>query len=384
MLSQNPKGISSRFSCHPSNFSAIADALNNIGHVVIENVFDQQTLIQCDQYAQNLFCGMDERYLQGDFCESELINYLGNTYSFIPDKIGSLHLELFLTMIETSGMLDLYAHLLKGDVAAFGPVLRRADPAVAIRKTGLHTDGQVTEYALKATHSNSEYTLWIPFCAINEKTPALLLMARGLQFSDNTIAKPGYHQGPTNNVFIYDKRKGATSEQKEGLDVTPLYLHNRPMSRPSEGEILRVSQRHDAVLNGLISRWENDIHVPHMDLGSAIIFDRDIIHCSFSHDGMSQARHSADIRFVGSFDTTHDFINKERAYIYKKFMRQHYDPFASSSKPMIVNVETLQKRINELEQQLVLQRAESRNKWIRAQLRNVKVLRWLKDKVRQL
>src|SRR3990167_2268780 len=181
MLTYTPSGISPRFTCDAQHFPDIAAALNSVGHVVIENVLDAQTLDICNHYTTQLFTRMDNDYQAGLFTEGQIYAYFGNTTSFMSDAKGSQHFEHFIDMIERSSILDLSTFLLKGDVAALhGPMLRRVTSDKMLRFVGLHTDCQVKEYAEQAYKNQDSYTCWMPLCDIHETTPRLMLLNKTL------------------------------------------------------------------------------------------------------------------------------------------------------------------------------------------------------------
>ena len=320
MLKQAPQGISPRFTLDTTQFSHIESALEEVGHVVIDHVFDRQTLTYCRQYAINLFSKMDVSYDEGKFSGGELSSYLGNTYSFMPDAEGNRYCEFFMNMIARSRILDLLSCLLNGDVAAIhGPVIRRVSAEHPLRNIGLHQDSAIAEYADHGYRSQRQYSLWVPLCDVDENTASLLLLSRRFQFTGDygDITKP---RDRFSNACICDGNST--------INVSSLYLQNQPRKHLSEQEANQHTQDYYRTLNNLIEKLGNDIYAPTLDETSVVIFNRDTIHGSFGHAGLTKSRHSIDIRFIADFDQFRAYKNKERAYIFRRYSRYNYNPFS--------------------------------------------------------
>ena len=355
MLQHLPAGISPRYSCHPDNYAHIALALNTVGHVVIENVFDTTTLHYSKAYTLNFFKKMDAAYQQEQLSETECQSYFGNTYSFMPDKEGNECFQLFMDMIGRS-IINLYFYLLKGDVAAIhGPILRRVDPTFPLRCIGLHVDNQkpIIEYTNQAFRCKDAYSMWTPLCDINSNTPGLLLLHRKFRFINtaHNLLEPG----DVNNVHIYNTDAENLNEK---INVTPLYLFNLPRKELNPNEDLRINTLQQETLDSLIKKLGYDIYAPQLTLGSAIIFNRDVIHGSFSYNGLTQPRHSIDLRFIGDFDKLKEYAHKERSYIFKQYSAQSYDPNPTLDIPPFISLEN---QVIELQKQVAQQHQELKN-----------------------
>jgi len=295
VIAQRPRGKSPRFQCYPEYFSSIRSALDRVGHVILEDVLNETTLNQISQYSGSIFKGKDACYQRGEMTDSEIYTHHGGTYGFFQPDLNTAthHLEKFMSMIGRSRVLDLYFHLLGGNVAALhGPMLRRVRPLLSTA-IGFHVDTQVIEYAKQAFNSNDSYTMWMPFCDINETVPALLLLSRQFDFKnlDPSVMAP--------------------------LNLKNEYLEATPES----------NRRTYTALNSLISTLDEDIYAPLLKKGSVVIFKSDVLHGSFTHDGFKKERYSADIRFVGEFDPEGDYSFKERAFLFSKYQRRLYGAF---------------------------------------------------------
>ena len=352
MSTPTPKGISPRFSCDHNQFTDIAAALHSIGHVVIENVFDEQTLSICGAYAANLFKKVEDDYQAGKYTTAGEINsYFGSTFSFASDPEGTKHLELFMDMIERSPILNLFTFLLNGNVAAIhGPVLRRVDPTIPFRHIGLHSDNQVNEYTNHGYNSNCSYTTWTPLCDIDETTARLFLLGRDIQFEDPLMNM----KTPTtvDKVSICSKKNKETH-----LDITPLYLSKLPRKELSPEELVKLNNEYHEYTNSLIDKLGEAAYAPQLKMNSVVVFLNDVIHGSFSHDGLTRPRHSADIRFIGDFDKSVNYERKERAFIFKRYIRQAYDPFLENEPP-VASFDSLQTQIKVFHQQLAQQQQQ--------------------------
>ncbi|OGO96217.1 MAG: hypothetical protein A3F41_05315 [Coxiella sp. RIFCSPHIGHO2_12_FULL_44_14] len=349
MLLQRPQGVSPRFPCHPDYFSSIAQALNTIGHVVIEAIFDQKILDRCQQYAHDLFAQIRTDYEKGKFTKGQTSAYFSSTYSFRPDPPGAQHSQLFMSMIGRSSVLDLYSYLLKGDIAALhGPVVRRVDPTFPQGYTGLHADDQVTDYAEHAFKSKDIYTMWTPFDHVTEETSTLLLLSQAWRLVDEN------HQ-PTNinnpkklkKVFLYNAFKDFS------LDVTPMYLHHLPQKELTQQELSEFNQQHHQQLKELIETLGSDLYAPTVNQGSVIIFKYPTVHGSYLHNRMTQLRYSADIRFIGDFDVLapFTFVHQEKIYFFKRYTQYIYDHARNTAPSLAVQV-------NELHHQLTVQQEQ--------------------------
>ena len=273
MLTHTPQGVSPRFTCHADNYKKIEEAIRTVGHVVIENVFDKSTLDVCTDYTSELFTELDASYRKGEFTEGQLTAYFGNTFSFMSDKKGSEHLDKFMSMLQNSPVLSLYAYLLKGDVAAIhGPMLRRINPKKALRHVGLHPDGQVREYAKKAYNSNDTYTMWTPLCDIDEDTPGLLLIDKRFQVDEHSSNI--YNPAANEKLILRDSSKASDIS----IDISKLYLNNQLQRELSSAEVPGLTDEYYEHTNNLIKKLGPYIYSPKLDKSSIVIFERGLIH----------------------------------------------------------------------------------------------------------
>lgn len=185
----------------------------------------------------------------------------------------------FFFEFERSGAPALLRELLGGDffVGISERVIRRADAAVATRFSGLHQDGQLGPCSRAGINSKREFTIWTPLVdCTDEETPRLLLLQRGQTFA---------------NVF-----SEAEHVEDRGARFLPIQL------RPHEdGKVLNDFGGDD--LDQMFARIYNSTtcFAPRIPLGSAIFFDRDIVHGSYRHSRMRVPRFSLDFRVTGSY-----------------------------------------------------------------------------------
>ena len=376
MLKKWPQGISPRFCCHPDNFKSIADALKNVGHVVVEDLFSTTSLTYCKKYLKHLFETKDADYQNGKMNEAERKIYFESTYSFI-DQAAQSYCEAYLSMLQRSHLLDVFHYLLKGDVAAaYGPVLRRVDPKYSLRHVGLHKDGLLTEYTQHAYQSNDEYTLWTPLSDIDVETSTVLFLSNKYQFPNNTA--PGE---AADTVILYN------TLTQQPLDITPLFLHNLPKKNFSKEEEQEANHRYYNALNHLITEAGDNLYAPTLKLGSAIIFDQHVVHGSFFHTGLKKTRYSIDIRLIGDFDKLIDYDLKIPSYIFEKYTRHTFHP--SEIKPKQPSLQdftaSLESKINSLYQLISQQQAEidllQKRSTFKERLKKIKLLKQVKQKI---
>ncbi len=305
-MSPWPATTSPQFTCRPEHFSNIASALESVGHCIVADVLDTKSLALCSQYTTRLFQKNDAAYENQQMSDGEINAYYGSTYSFQSDPEGTHHLDLFMNAIEKSALLDLFTHLLKGDIAALhGPMLRGPNLKIPRMHLGFHCDGQVTEYAKRAFHSDGEYTLWTPFNDIDPHTPGLLLVSKKYAHYSENVKSLVAHKS-----------------------ISFLFNHNTMRKALFEEEAIEYQQQFEHHLNQIIQDFSTELYTPQLKLGSVILIHRDTYHTDFMHPNVTQPRYSADIRFIGDFDKTFNYINKERGYIYQRqFVRHRYDPY---------------------------------------------------------
>ena len=330
-----PAGVSPRFLCDQKNFSDIISALDSVGHVIVEDVFDAQVLSYSKKYAVNFFKKMDAAYQRKKFNVNYTISYFSNTYSFMPDAEGTRHSEMYMDMIGRSHIIDLLMTMLNGDIAAIlGPIVRYVDPRQSLRHIGLHVDDHVDEYAEQGFFSKRSCTMWVPLCDIDSETPGLLLLSRGLRLIKNE-----------ENILL----------NRDGMDVTSLCLVKQPKRELTTDESAYFKQIHHQALQYLIETLGKDIYAPILKAGSVILFRSDVIHGSFCHEGLTRSRHSTDVRFIADFDQLANFKNRQNAYIYRKYIRETYDPFAQSTQSIPAQLAELEQELDKQHSILITQ-----------------------------
>lgn len=255
---------SPRFLARNASLRGIAKAIDRVGHVVIDGLWDPSFVRGLQRFSEPHFAAdpSEATHLPGDLrC------------------LSGWNEQGFVDAIEQSRLPRILHHLLRGDVVVSHNehVIRRADAKVTGLFSGLHYDGQLRPCSDEGINSKREFTIWTPLVdCTTEDTPRLLLLARGQTFTD---------------VFGVDELVS-----DEGVKYWPLQL--RP-TLASEG-LNSVS------LDQLFERLyaAKQCYAPHVPIGSAILFEHNITHGSYRRGKMKNPRSSMDFRAVGVYRET--------------------------------------------------------------------------------
>jgi len=252
---------SPRFSIREDEFAKAHQALDEVGHVVLDGLWRCSFLTMLREIAKRGF------------------HSSSHDATYLPNIPAGARRELFVEF-ERSGAPALFRDLLRGDffVANNEMVLRRADTSVVSRFSGLHKDGQLKPCSEHGVNSRREFTIWTPLqdCG-NDLTPRLLLLRRGEHFKD-----------------VFSKENLI---QDHDTSFLPIQL------QPHAGRINSVSaDTVDQMFDQLYSAKQ--CYAPYIPFGSAILFERDIVHGSYRHSQMTIPRLSLDFRITGRFMVT--------------------------------------------------------------------------------
>jgi len=339
------KGISPRFTFSSKNFEDISKALEAVGHVVIENLFDEESLWQSESYAKMAFEKMQKRFESNDNLEaSEIAAYVSGTTSFSSNPEGRRYCNLFMDMIARSGILDLYSFLLDGNVAAVqGPVLRRIDPNVFLRHIGLHADVQTKNY-LDHEKNQTIYTMWTPLCDIDDHTPGLLLIDRKFQLGSTCLKSK-------DSGMLHKITESGECCHDIVIDINKLHNKNQPRAvlDPKETEFL--DKEYQQAMKNLSLSIGDYLYAPKLNKTSVIIFRHDVVHGSFSHPGLITPRLSIDIRFMSDFVKSSECVVDELCYVFRQYQMQTYDPISKKvvDSDALESIKRLQDRVSHLE-----------------------------------
>jgi hypothetical protein len=256
---------SPRFSIRDAAFPEIESKLDRVGHVVLDGLWNPNFLTRLRNFG--------EKHFRDDAT--------GGTH--LPDVRGlpGWNDREFFAEIERSGLPAILRHLLRGDVVVsqHERVVRRADATVTGIFSGLHFDGQLRACSDEGINSTREFTIWSPLVdCTSEATPRLLLLQRGQNFADVFSAKDQVTDG--------------------GIKYLPTQL--RPTVE-ADGLNGAASQL-DAMFERIYAARQ--CYAPRIPLGSAVLFEHNIIHGSYRKSGMTVPRYSLDFRAVGVYRKT--------------------------------------------------------------------------------
>jgi hypothetical protein len=265
---------SPRFSLRSAKLAEIDAAISEIGHAVIDDVWNPSFLSTVHALARKKYEDDDRRYLGhfSDYPKAVIDVYLGSCNYLESVSNGQDLREIYFSELDRSGLPALLRELLKGDffVDESERVIRRTDPRFPLRFIGLHKDGQVGPCSRAGINSKRELTIWTPLqdCT-DDDTPRLLLLHRG----DD----------------IYDLMSAD--------ELAPVVLH---------ADVQKFETSSGSLADGAFDRiYEaRRCYAPKVPLGSCIIFEHDIVHGAFRTSKMQTPRYSLDFRIVGRYRPT--------------------------------------------------------------------------------
>lgn len=262
---------SPRFSLRSAKFEDIDAAVDEVGHAVLDDVWNPAFLADFRRLSQSSFERDDARYSGrlDQYPKAVIDVYLGSTHQIDYIANGNDVRSQFFLELERSGLPALFHHLFKGDffVEETERVIRRTDPQFPMRFIGLHTDGQIWACAKDGIKVKRALTLWSPLqdCD-NDDTPRLLLLHKGQSFYD-----------------LMDEH-----------DSGRVALHTDLTKYEGAGP-----DKADAVFEKIYA--SRDAYAPRLPLCSAILFDHAVTHGAYRHARMTVPRYSLDFRVTGRY-----------------------------------------------------------------------------------
>ena len=253
---------SPRFNLREASLAEIEQSINDVGHVVLDGLWNHKFLSRLHDFAVTNFTTSSERATHFD---------------------GVLPADLdreFFTEFERSGLPALVRHLLSGDfvVSQTERVVRRADATVPAQFSGLHMDGQLRYCSDRGIHSKREFTIWTALqdCT-GDDTPRLLLLQRGDTFAD-----------------VFSSQEAVADE---GNTYFPIELRPQMEAAGLEAAADRLDQMFERLYEA------KRCYAPPIPFGSAVLFEHNIVHGSYRRRNMVMPRHSLDFRVVGVYRT---------------------------------------------------------------------------------
>jgi hypothetical protein len=260
---------SPRFSLRAADFSRVRSALQEVGHVVLEEVWNDRFLVDLRRLAEEKFVADDKLYngKLDQYPKDVVMTYLGGATElfslFKSQDEGWRKDRDFFSEVSRSGLPALFQYLCLGDfvVGRAERVIRRTDPKFPMRFTGLHYDFQCEEIAKHGMRSNSAFTVWTPLqdCS-RDDTPRLLLLKLGERVDDAT--------SPALKLGAY----ATHSLNSPAIDTLFEQIYA-----------------------------SNSCYAPYIPLGSVILFDYRVVHASYRTEKMHVPRYSLDFRVVGEY-----------------------------------------------------------------------------------
>jgi hypothetical protein len=283
---------SPRFDYRNSNSSDIEKVIKQVGHVVLDNVWNKKYVEKLKQWTSERYLNDDKKYQDNlqKTQKSVIDSYLGNHLDFQQlcyqndGSVKNLEEEL-IEEFEKTGLPSLFKKMLKGSfmLGISDRVVRRADPKFKIRFTGLHSDGQLRACSREGLNSTDEYTLWTPLVdCVDDLTPRLLMLHK-------------------------DEKKFNDLFEEEILDKGGGSPHSLVQLRPFQiyDEDNFISKYQAEIFKSFRKIYEHKkCFAPYVPVGSVIIFDCNVIHGTYITEKMNKPRYSLDCRFTGIFKIT--------------------------------------------------------------------------------
>lgn len=259
----NPNGPPSpRFSLARDEFPAIQEALDKVGHVVLENCFSSCDIDELREYGKALFDDYDNEWRAGNIPKKNL-----NTYYQSSRTIGALNDQLFIEMVYRSRLRKLMVFLYGGSATMFldDRVVRRMHPQHPMRIVAYHTDFQILPF------SENSYTTWMPLTEL----------------------------GPdTYNLALFDVNSPAAEMVEElGIKINDI-VECDDTPEVTAARAADFKARHDK----LFETHLDHIYLPMLEVGDVLMFSRYTMHGTHVNSNATRERLSVDFRWCEKFD----------------------------------------------------------------------------------
>lgn len=245
---------SPRFSLRTVEIGEVEQALQEIGHVVLDDVWRLS-------YLEHLHSCAERAY---ELLADRLAEAADPTVVRVFSRLRGSEEEEFLLELERSGLLAVLRALVGGDVVINQGhhVVRRQDPALRGGMTFQipHTDTQLSG---SGVHGRT-LTVWTPLvdCTDDRRSRLLLL----------------HRRETTEGLFWEQERAG--------------YLY---ATNPLERERERVEAEYSRIYA------DRQCYAPPVKLGSIVLFEAHVFHGTYFSADMDQVRYSMDFRLSGTY-----------------------------------------------------------------------------------
>jgi hypothetical protein len=274
---------STRYSLRTASLSDVECTLDEIGHVVLDEVWNYRYLETLRARAKSKFerddalydgrfdqfpASLVEQYLGGHTNLDEIT--LGPAQGDGPASIKAADREFFFEF-ERSGLPALLRQLLNGNfvLGRSERVIRRTDPRFEVRFTGLHQDGQLRFCSSRGINNNREFTIWTPLQpCLDDDTPRLLLLHRREQ------------------------------QLEIDGDIHKVTLLKQQQVRDERTYVTEIGSIDDQ-FNQIYRKYQ--CFAPRIPIGSVVLFEHCVQHGSYRTSTMKTPRYSLDCRVVGEY-----------------------------------------------------------------------------------
>jgi hypothetical protein len=265
--------------------AAVNAALEDVGHVVIDWVWNPEYLASVREPLAARFAEFDRLYAtaRDQIPDTEIEVYLGGSLPFDTFREAyPAHDDRFFDVVSRGPLPALYRRLFDGDfvISRGERVMRRSDPRFPLRFTGLHEDGQLAALSRRGIRTKRELTLWTPLVDCSDDSAARLLLLR---------------KGETYAGLFNERDKIEVGGVKFAATVLkPWQIRDEDERAPALAP--KVREQFERLYA------ERRCYAPYVPLGSAILFSSSTIHSSYVPDRATRTRYSLDFRAVGEYE----------------------------------------------------------------------------------
>ncbi|MGH6967670.1 MAG: hypothetical protein ACREEN_01005 [Stellaceae bacterium] len=252
---------SPRFSLRTADFCEIDSAIENVGHAVLEDVWNPLFIAAMLAAAKQKYAGDDAYY--SEKLDKLPLGKKGTYLQGVTNLPSDFH-DTFDRELERSGITALLRQLFHGSfvIDRSERAIRRVDPAMPVMFTGLHHDHQLEPCIAAGKRSHRAVTMWTPLHAcLDDLTPRLLLLRKGQTLSDG---------------FAPAIRLGGSLGYMDANSA-------------------QFSTAFDRIYEAF------DCFAPRVPSGGMIIFDHRVVHGTYRTPPMTTTRYSIDCRAVGEY-----------------------------------------------------------------------------------